>query len=91
MEIEEGETLGKFMDLARKLKSLWNMKLTVIPIAVGVIGTLSKNLGNKLRNLDIRVKIKTTAPINHVEYSKEACRWEKNMLIWRYWREKRNS
>ena len=38
-ENKEIEKLDKYSDLARKLQKLWNIKLTVIPIVVGELGT----------------------------------------------------
>ena len=32
----------KYIDLARELKKLWNMKVTVIPIVIGALGTIPK-------------------------------------------------
>ena len=38
IEFNERGKVDKYIDLARELKNLWNMKVTVIP---GLIGTLS--------------------------------------------------
>ena len=38
---------------------LWNMKVKVIPIVVGALGTVLKGLESGLVNLDIRGKIET--------------------------------
>ena len=32
------------MDLVRELKKLWNMKVTIIPIVTGALGTVTKGL-----------------------------------------------
>ena len=34
----------KYQDLARELKKLWNLKVTVIPIVIGAVGTATKGL-----------------------------------------------
>ena len=34
----------KYLDLARELKKLWNMQVTIIPIAIGAFGTVTKGL-----------------------------------------------
>ena len=34
----------KYQNLARELKKLWNMKMTVIPIVFGALGTVTKGL-----------------------------------------------
>ena len=36
-----------YLDLARELKRLWNLKVTVIPIAFGELGTISRNFDKK--------------------------------------------
>ena len=36
---------SKYLDLARELKKLRNMKVTVIPIVVGILGMVSRELG----------------------------------------------
>ena len=53
--MKENEKIGKYLDLARELKKLWNMKVIVIPIVVGALGTVPK----KLENLEIRGRIET--------------------------------
>ena len=35
---------NKYLDLARELKKLWNMKVTIIPIVIGAFGTVTKRL-----------------------------------------------
>ena len=41
--IKESKKRNKYQDLARELKKLWNIKLTVIPIVVGARGQSSKD------------------------------------------------
>ena len=33
-----------YLDLARELKKLWNMRVTVIPIVIGELGTIPQAL-----------------------------------------------
>ena len=42
MKIKECEKTAKYLDLARELKKLWNMKVTIIPIVSGPLGTVTK-------------------------------------------------
>ena len=49
--------IDKCLDLARELKKLWNMKVKVIPIVVGALGTVPKGLERGLENLEIRGRI----------------------------------
>ena len=39
--------MDKYLDLARELNKLWNMKVKVIPIVVGALETVQKKLGKK--------------------------------------------
>ena len=41
---KEGENKDKYLDLPRELKNLWNMKVTIIPIVIGALGTVTKGL-----------------------------------------------
>ena len=56
---KDGEKLDKHLDLARKWNKVWNMKVTVIPIVVGTLGTVSKNMEKRLDEWEIRRRIKT--------------------------------
>ena len=41
----ESEKTDKYLDLARELKKLWNMKVTIVPIVIGALGTITKRPG----------------------------------------------
>ena len=43
--MKESEKTDKYLDLARELKKLWNIKMTVILIIFGALVTVSKGLG----------------------------------------------
>ena len=47
------------MDFARELKKLWNMKVTVIPIVIGALSTVTKALVQGLEYLKIRGQLET--------------------------------
>ena len=36
------KTIDKYLDISRWLKTLWEMRLTVIPTVIGALGTVSK-------------------------------------------------
>ena len=38
--LKECEKKEKYLDLARELKKLWNMKVTIVPIVIGAKGLL---------------------------------------------------
>ena len=63
-KLKECEKRDKYLDLARELKKLWNMKVTIIPIVIGTFGTVTKGLLKGLEDLEVgdRVEnIQTTA------------------------------
>ena len=59
VKIKQSEKIHKYLDFARELKKkkLWNMSVTVIPIVVGVLGTVYKSLERELEELEIRRRI----------------------------------
>ena len=61
---KESDKKDKYLDLARELKKLWNMKITIVPIVIGALGTITKELLKGLEDLEVggRVEsIQTTA------------------------------
>ena len=44
IKLKECEKKDKYLDLARELKKLWNMQVTVIALAIGAFGTVTKRL-----------------------------------------------
>ena len=59
MKIKESEQIDKHLELARKLRKMWNMKCTVIPIESGADDILLRDLEITLKELKIRGRIKT--------------------------------
>ena len=53
METKESEKKDKYQDLAKELKKLWNIKVMVIPIVIGALGTVTKGLVKGLEDLEI--------------------------------------
>ena len=41
---KEVEKIEKYLDLARELKKVWNMKVMVVPLVVGALDTPAKEL-----------------------------------------------
>ena len=54
---KEIEMIEKYLDLATELKKVWNMKVTVVPLIVGALGTPAKALEKRLKSIDIETKI----------------------------------
>ena len=59
MNLKESEKKYKYLDLARELKKLWNMKVTIVPIVIGALGTLTKGLLNGLEDLEVGGRVET--------------------------------
>ena len=59
VKLKENEKKDKYLDLARELKKLWNMKATVIPIVIGTLGTVTKGLVQGLEVLEKRGRVET--------------------------------
>ena len=54
---KEVEKIEKYLDLARELKKVWNMKVTVVPLVVEALGTLAEALEKRLKTIGIETKI----------------------------------
>ena len=57
MEIKESKKIDKYMDLAKELRKLWDMKVTIIPVVAGVLKTAPKDMKRRLGKLAIRGRI----------------------------------
>ena len=44
VKLKESEKKDKYLDLARELKKLWNMKVTFISIVIGALGSVTEGL-----------------------------------------------
>ena len=72
IKLKECEKQDKYIDLARELKKLWNMKVTIIPIVIGAFGTVTKGLLKGLDDLEVGGRgetIQTTATEKNTEKS----------------------
>ena len=52
INLKESEKKDKYLDLARELKKLWNMKVTIVPIGIGALSTITKGLLKGLEDLE---------------------------------------
>ena len=52
-KVKEKERITKYQDLRLQVQKLRNIKATVIPVAVGALRTVSKELENHLKTIDI--------------------------------------
>ena len=83
IKLKEIEKRDKYLDLARELKKLWNMMVTIIPIVIGAFGTVTKGLLKGLENLEVggRVEsIQTTALLKTTRILRRGLRTWGNLL-----------
>ena len=55
IEEKEKEKIEKYQDLGRELQKVWNVKVNFIPLVVGSLGAILKQLGNRLKQIGITV------------------------------------
>ena len=53
----------KYLDFAKELKKLRDMKVTIIPIVIGALDTIPKGLVQGLEELEIRERVETIQTI----------------------------
>ena len=58
-KLKECEKKDKYLDFARELKKLGNMKVTIIPIVIGEFGTVTKGLIKGLEDLEVGGRVET--------------------------------
>ena len=51
------EKFEKYQDLVRELKKLWDMKIVVILIVIGALGTTPKALPKRLKDIGIKSNV----------------------------------
>ena len=59
IKLKECEKKDKYLNLARELKKLWNMKVTIIPIVIGAFGTVMKGLLKGLEDIEVGGRVET--------------------------------
>ena len=57
IEQKEKEKVEKYQDLKRELQKLWNMKVKVVPIVIGALGTPPKDIKSRVEELGIETRI----------------------------------
>ena len=55
IEEKEKDKIEKYQDLGRELQKIWNVKIKIIPLVVGSLGAITKQFGNRLKQIDIMV------------------------------------
>ena len=60
MNLKEREKKDNYLDLARELKKkLLKMKVTIVPIVIGALGTVTKGLLKGLEDLEFGRRVET--------------------------------
>ena len=55
IEEKEKDKIEKYQELGRELQKIWNVKVKIIPLAVGSLGAIPKQFGNRLRQIGTTV------------------------------------
>ena len=58
-KISENKNRVKYLNLARKLKNLWNMKMAVMTVIIGELGTIPKTMKSGMEDLKIETRRET--------------------------------
>ena len=59
INLKESEKKDKYLDLARELKKLWNMKVRIVPIVIGALGRITKGLLKGMEDLEVGGRVET--------------------------------
>ena len=60
INLKESEKKDKYLYLTRELKKkLWNIKVTIVPIVIGALGTVTKGLLKGLEDLEVGGRVET--------------------------------
>ena len=55
--IKEQEKTDKYQDLRIELQKVWNVKVVVIPVIIGALGTMSKEIHHYIKQINIPANI----------------------------------
>ena len=59
IKLKECEKKDKYLDLAREVKKLWNMTVSIVPIVIGAFGTVTEGLLKGLEDLEVGGRVET--------------------------------
>ena len=59
IKLNECEKKDKYLELARELKKLWNMQVTIMPIVIGAFWTVTIGLLQGLEDLEVGGRVDT--------------------------------
>ena len=58
-KLKESEKKDKYLELARELKKLWKMEVTIVPILIGALDIVTKGLLKGLEDLAVSGRVQT--------------------------------
>ena len=53
---KEEEKIEKYRDLAREVAKLWNVRVKIIPVVIGALGTIPNDLEERINEMGISLK-----------------------------------
>ena len=59
IKLKECEKKDKYLDLARELRKLWNRKVTIVPIVISALSTITKGQLKGLEDLEVSGRVET--------------------------------
>ena len=59
IKLKECKKRDKYLDIAKELKKLWNIKVIIIPILIGAFSTVTKGLLKGLEDLEVDGQVET--------------------------------
>ena len=59
IKLKESKKKDKYLELARELKKLWSIQVTIISIVIGAFGTVTKGLLKGLEDLEVGGRVET--------------------------------
>ena len=83
VKLKESEKRDEYIDVAREVKKLWNMKVTMISVVTGAPGTVIKWLVQGLKELEIRTRMlrSTRIIIKYINIYIHVCVREQGVYI----------
>ena len=71
VKVKESEKKDKYLDLARELEKLWNMKVMVISFVFGTLASVIKGLVNGLEDIEITARVEIIHNIDEIGQNTE--------------------
>ena len=90
IKLKKCEKKDKYLDLAREFLKIWNMKVTIIPIVIVALGTITKGLLKELEDLEVGGReetIRTTTLLRTARILRRVLEsWEDLLLLKLQWK-----